>query len=54
MSAKVYTDDKQVTDLHVKKRFAYDGQPRAVFFVTEDEEVIDAAPAEWPDMPKLF
>jgi Holliday junction resolvase RusA-like endonuclease len=55
MTKKLYADDAQVTELHVRKRYAAVGtQPRAVFYVTEDPAVDVEAPATWPDMPRLF
>lgn len=53
MTGKLYTDDKQVTDLHVKKRFALD-RPYVVFYVAEDLEFEDLAIHQWLDMPRLF
>lgn len=43
MTGVLYSDDRQVTDLHVKKRYAANRQPRAEFRISEDDEVVEIA-----------
>lgn len=44
MTGVVYSDDEQVTDLHVKKRYAADRRPRVVFRISEDDEPVERVP----------
>lgn len=55
LNSVLYDDDKQVTELHVKKRYTNTDRVGAVIYVTEDEERVGTPVATWPTLQtRLF